>query len=139
MNHIKNMSFSWSIGTHDIGSFSERKSEFIDTSECCKGNWRKHNNIYSPIMIPPRTIWWAAFFWFEQARSLSASSELFTSSSLSESEASPLREIWFTWVVSVMESESKESSTLEISSSEEDSSEVSLARWLICACVSDIF
>lgn len=94
---------------------------------------------YSPIMMPPSTIWCAAFFCIEQASNSSAIQESWTISSRRMSESCQLREIFLIQEVSVIESESKESSTLEISRLASGLRLVSFARWLICACVSDIF
>lgn len=55
------------------------------------------------------------------------------------SESCQLREIFFICVVSVIESDSNESRTLKISRFSSGLRLVSLARWWIWACVSDIF
>lgn len=122
--------------------FSQKKTPTLDMNGSFLNEMFESCTIknYSPIIIPPRTIWWAATFCPVQARSLSGRAEsLWTTSSRNSRFCSPLLCTFWTFVISTFSSTEKESTTLPISRLSSHVREVSFWRCVIWACVSDIF
>ena len=94
---------------------------------------------YSQAIIHHKTIWWAAFFWEEQASNESAIPEFKTSSERRDIVCFPLRETPSIIEVSVFPRESKESKTLSTERWDQEERAVSFPRRWICSCVRDIF
>lgn len=95
--------------------------------------------LYSPCIMPDKTIWWAALFWWLHFRSWSAILlSVRTLSALRSSDHFQLLPTCWIAVVSMDQSVSNESITLEMSI-EPHLRAVSFVRCVIWSCVSDIF